>query len=209
MKLYWAPRTCAVGIHVLLEEVGAAYELEEVDLRGGANLRTPFTDLNPKGKVPVLVRGDGRMLTEYAAIALWLARTYPEADLLPGDVDGQVRVLEATDYLVGTIHAQGFTRFFRPERFDPDAKEDPQAWAAARARGREIAAKGLAILGDVMGDGAHVASERFSIADSALFYVERWIEVAEVAAPSNVIAHYERMKARPSVRRAAAMWGET
>jgi glutathione S-transferase len=208
MKLYWAPHTCANGIHILLEEIGAPYSLEQVDVRGGANLRAPFTDINPKCKVPVLDRGDGRVLTEYGAIALWLARTYPQVGLLPTDLDGEVRVLEALDYLVGTVHAQGFTRFFRPERFDPDAKEDAHAWEQARARGREIAAKGLTVLGRTLGDKPYLAGERFSIADSALFYAERWIAVAGVSAPDNILAHFERMQARPAVRRAMAMWGE-
>jgi glutathione S-transferase len=206
MKLYWAPRTCASGIHVLLEEIGAPYSLVEVDVRAGANLRAPFTELNPKGKVPVLVLDDGRVLTEYAAIAVWLARTHPEARLLPDDPDGEMRVMEAMDYLIGTIHAQGFTRFFRPERFDPDAREDAKAWEAARDRGREIAARGLEILGRAMGDSPFVAGERFSIADSALFYVSRWIALAEVAAPANILAHFDRMRARPAVQRAMAMW---
>lgn len=206
MKLYWAPRTCASGIHILLEEIGAPYSLIEVDVRGGANLRAPFTDLNPKGKVPVLALDDGRVLTEYAAIALWLARSFPEARLAPEDADGEMRMIEAMAYLVGTVHAQGFTRFFRPERFDPDAREDAKAWEDARARGREIAARGLALLGQSMGDSPFVAGERFSVADSALFYVSRWIAVAEVAAPPNILAHFDRMRARPAVQRAMAMW---
>lgn len=34
MKLYWEPDTCAIGIHVLLEEVGAIYEIEKIDVAG-------------------------------------------------------------------------------------------------------------------------------------------------------------------------------
>ncbi|WP_158918332.1 glutathione S-transferase family protein [Caulobacter sp. S45] len=208
MKLYWAPRTCAIGIHVLLEEIGAPYTLEQVDMRDEANLRGGFPQVNPKGKVPALVRDDRSVLTEYAAIALWLARTYPEAGLWPDDAEAQARVLEATDYLVGTVHAQGFTRFFRPARFDPAAAHDETAKAAAQARGREIAGKGLALLGEALGERPYLAGELFTIADSALFYAERWIAVAEVAAPANILAHFERVKARPAVRRTLEMWGE-
>jgi glutathione S-transferase len=206
MKLYWAPRTCASGIHVLLEEIGAPYSLVEVDVRGGANWRAPFIDLNPKGKVPVLALDDGRVLTEYTAIALWLARSFPEAQLIPEYPDGEMRVMEAMAYLVGTVHGQGFTRFFRPERFNPDAREDAKAWEDARARGREIATRGLEILGRDMGDNPFVTGERFTIADSALFYVSRWIALADVAAPANILSHFDRMRARPAVQRASAMW---
>jgi glutathione S-transferase len=208
MKLYWAPRTCAIGIHVLLEEAGARYELEEVEMRGGANRQPPFTDINPKGMVPTLVRDDASVLTEYSAIALWLAGRFPDAGLLPDDLEGRARAFEVMDHVVGTIHTLGFKRFFRPERFDPAAREDRNAWEQARARGREIASRGFTLLGQAMGEQLYVAGGRFTIADSALFYVERWIELAEVPAPANILAHFERMKTRPSVQRAMAMWDE-
>ena len=37
MKLYWGKHTCAIGIHVLLEECGAAFETVELDVQGGEN----------------------------------------------------------------------------------------------------------------------------------------------------------------------------
>ena len=75
MKLYWGPHTCAIGIHLLLEEIGKPYETEKLDVGGGATRRPPFSGVNPKGKVPTLVRDDGTVLTEFSAIAIWLART--------------------------------------------------------------------------------------------------------------------------------------
>ena len=95
MKLMHTPGTCTLGIHVLLEEIGKLYELEAVDLRGGAQYRPPFTALNPKSKVPALVRDDGSLLTEFTAIAYWLARANPEAGLWPDDAEAQARALEA------------------------------------------------------------------------------------------------------------------
>ena len=91
MKLYWGPHTCAIGIHVLLEEAGAAYETEKLDVAGGATRQPPFLAVNPKGKVPTLVRGDGSVLTEFPAIATWIARMHPDKALLPADADGEAR----------------------------------------------------------------------------------------------------------------------
>ncbi len=81
MKLYWGPHTCAIGIHVLLEEIGKPYETEKLDVGGGggATRLQPFAAVNPKGKVPTLVCDDGTVLTEFGAIAIWLARTNPES----------------------------------------------------------------------------------------------------------------------------------
>ena len=106
MKLYWAPHTCAIGIHVLLEEVGGPYELQEVDAAGGETQAPAFLAINPKGKVPVLVRDDGSVLTEFGAIAAWLAHAHPQAELLPREPEAQVRVVEVMDYVVGTLHAR-------------------------------------------------------------------------------------------------------
>ena len=77
MKLYWGPHTCAIGIHILLEEIGEPYETEKVDPAGGQTRQPPFMAVNPKGKVPTLVRDDGSVLTEFSAIATWLARAAP------------------------------------------------------------------------------------------------------------------------------------
>ena len=84
-----------------------------MNLREGAQFKPEFTAVNPKSKVPTIVRDDGSVLTEYPAIAFWLARTNPEKKLLPDDVESQTRALEALDYAVGTIHMQGFSRLFR------------------------------------------------------------------------------------------------
>jgi glutathione S-transferase len=44
--------------------------------------------MKPKSNIPTLLRDDGTALTEFQAIAYWLARTNPRAKLLPGDPDG-------------------------------------------------------------------------------------------------------------------------
>ena len=122
MKLYWGPHTCAIGTHVLLEEIGTPYEAEKIDVQGGDTKKDWFKAINPKGKVPTLVLDDGRVLTEFAAIGAWLARHNPGAGLLPAEPDEEVRALAITDYAVGTVHGQGFGRIFMPAKFEP---QDP------------------------------------------------------------------------------------
>jgi len=196
MKLYYAPGACSIGIHVIMEEIGKPYEGIAVNLREGAQFRPDFTAVNPKSKVPTLVRGDGSVQTEYPAIAYWLARTNPYANLLPDDIDLQTRALELIDYCVATIHMQGFSRLFRPSNFSPDpAHED-----AVKARGKELVEKGFATLNAALA-GKDYAVGRYSIADSALFYVEFWAGRVGIALPANCAAHLERMKARPAVQR--------
>ena len=196
MKLYYAPGACSIGIHVLLEEIGKPYELEAINLREGAQYKPEFTAVNPKSKVPALLRDDGSLQTEYPAIAYWLARTNPASNLLPDDIDQQARALEIMDYCVSTVHMQGFTRMFRPANFSPDpAQED-----AVKARGKEIAIKGFDTLNAAL-EGKNYALGSFSIADSAIFFVEFWAGRVGIPLPANCAAHFERMKARPSVQR--------
>lgn len=196
MKLYYAPGACSIGIHVLLEEIGKPYEAEAVNLREGAQYQAAYTAVNPKSKVPTLVRDDGTVLTEYPAIAYWLARANPFSNLLPDNIDLQARALELMDYCVATIHMQGFGRQFRASNFTPNPADED----AVKARGKDIAEKGFALL-DAALAGKEYAVGPFSIADSAMFYVEFWSTRVGIALPANCDAHLKRMLARPAVQR--------
>jgi glutathione S-transferase len=202
MKLYYGAGACSLGIHLLLEEIGKPFELEKVELAKGVQYEPGYTAVNPKSKVPTLVRDDGSVLTEFPAIAVWLALTNPEKKLLPQDPDGIARCLETMDYIVATLHMQGFTRIFRPGNFAPTQADHE----AVKARGREIFEKGLAQIEKGLKGRDYVLGD-FSIADAALFYVERWATNAGIALPPNCAAHFERMKARPAVQRALAKEG--
>jgi len=196
MKLFYAPGACSIGIHILLEEIGKPYEAERVNLQQGEQYQSAYTAVNPKSKVPTVVRDDGSVLTEYPAIAYWLARTNPFANLLPDDIDQQVRVLELTDYAVATIHMQGFARLFRPSGFSPNAADED----AVRTRGREIVDRGFALVDKALA-GKEYAVGPFSFADTAIFYTEFWSQRVGVTLPANCAAHLERMRPRPSVQR--------
>jgi glutathione S-transferase len=173
MKLYWGPHTCAIGIHILLEEIGEPYETEKVDTAGGQTRHPPFMAVNPKGKVPTLVRDDGSVLTEFSAIATWLARTNPSANLLPADPEIEARAVEAMAYVEGTIHGQGFARVFVPLMFEPQDVVHTTLGlgkASVERQGRELVETGFAILDPQLGRSPYVAGDVFTIADAALFY---------------------------------------
>jgi glutathione S-transferase len=197
MKFFYAPGACSLGIHVLLEEVGKPYEAEHLNIRAAEQFKPEFIALNPKSKVPTLQRDDGRVLTEFPAIAYWLARTNPEAKLLPEDIDGQTKALEFMDYAVATMHMQGFSRIFRPANFGPSEADAEKV----KERGYEIFNKGFSIMDKAL-DGREYLVGSFSIADAALFYVSFWAAARlKMDLPPNVAAHYARMLARPAVAR--------
>lgn len=200
MKLFYTPGACSMGIHAILEEIGKPYDLEKVDLAAQAQHAPAFKAINPKSKVPTLMRDDGSVLTEFPAIALWLARTNPQAGLLPADPDAQARAFEAMDYVVATIHMQGFTRMVRPGNYSPNEADHE----AVKAKGREIFTTGLKLMDAALGGKDYVAGA-FSVADAALFYIEYWAAARmKMELPANCAAHFARMKARPAVARMLA-----
>jgi glutathione S-transferase len=195
MQLYYAPGACSIGIHVLLQEIGKPYTLRKLDFASREQYGPEFTRINPKSKVPTLVRDDGSVLTEFPAIASFLARSNRHKHLLPEDLEGQTRVLEAMDYIVATIHMQGFGRVFRPGNYSSNEAEH----AAVQARGREIFDKGFKLIDQALDHKDYLVGG-FSVADAALFYVEFWAtKRVNHALPLNCAAHYARMAARPAV----------
>lgn len=196
MKFYFTPGSCSTGIHILLEELELVFEAHLVNLLGGAQHSPEFLAINPKATIPVLVLNDNSALTEFQAIAYWLARSYPKAKLLPGDPAGDAKVLELLDYVVGTIHGQGFTRIFTTDKFTPNAAD----FEAVKAQGKDIVQRGFAII-DAMLTADAYALGALSIADAALFYVEFWADKIGLTLPDNCLKHYRLMLARPVVQR--------
>jgi len=196
MKFYLTPGSCSTGIHILLEELDLVFEAYMVNLLAGDQHQADYLAINPKASIPTLVRNDGTALTEFQAIAYWLARSYPKAKLLPGDPDGDAKAIELMDYAVGTLHGQGFARIFTTEKFTPN----PADYEVVKTQGLDIINKAFAILNQQLPAEGY-ALGAFSIADAALFYVEFWADKTGVTLPENCLKHYRLMLSRPVVKR--------
>ena len=204
MKLYYSPGACSLGIHIILEEIGKPYELSLVALKDGAQHKPDFLAVNPKSKVPALDRGDGRVLTEFPVIAYWLGRANPGAGLVPTDLEGEVRCLEALDYVCGTIHPHGFTRQFRPANFCFRDEDHPKSVEL----GKQNAAKYFDTLQKGWQGGTWILPSGYSVADAALFFVEYWAtRRSGLTLPPALDAHLKAMLARPAVQRALTQEG--
>ena len=198
MKLFHAKGSCSLGIIVLIEELGIECELQVIDLAKGQHHEADYLAINPKGKIPALLLDDGETITEWPAIATYLAELTPERAFIPEDPRLKARVYEATDFLVATTHMQGFTRIVRPGNFTPTEDD----FETVKARGLEIFEEGLRAMDKVLADNQYLIGE-ISIADCALFYCEAWM-VTRLGGPlpTNCKAHFERMLARPTVAQA-------
>jgi glutathione S-transferase len=203
MKLYYMNSACSLGIHMLLNEIGKPFEVQKVDFMERAQYQPDFVAMNPKSKVPVLQRDDGGIITEFPAIAYYLARANPEAKLLPPGIEAEARALELLDYLIATVHMRGFTRIFRPEMFSPTPEDKEKVQQA----GREVVSKGFELLVPVLADQDYILGA-FSIVEGALFFLEHWaVHRAKIPLPENFQAHFERLMARPAVQRTLAAEG--
>lgn len=198
MKLYYAAGTSSLGIRLILEEIGRPYESERVDLATQQQFGAACCAINPKSKVPAIVREGKPALTEFPVIAQWLARSFPEARLLPDDLEDQTRVLESMEYIVSTVHTQGFLRVFRPLTFNADpAKTDE-----VKAQGLAIVEKALSILQSAFGEGPYLHGQ-YSIADAAMLFIEYWaIKRLSLSVPTNFEKHFEAVSNREAGQRA-------
>ncbi len=176
---------------LLLEEVDAPFEVELIDLKSGAQNSVQFRQVNPKGKVPALQREDGSVLTEFTAIAFWLARRFPEAELMGSSLEAQARTLELVDFIVASIHMRGFTFFKVPHKFSPT----PDVQSAIAAHGRAAASAGLTLLSEHLGVQDYLLGA-FTIADAAAWYVLRWAIADEMDLPENLMQLYARIEKR-------------
>src|SRR5258708_19853746 len=86
VKFYHSPRTRSSGALILLEELGAPYELHVINMKAGEQRQPAYLAVNPMGKVPAVVHGDA-LITEQVAIFLYLADLFPDATLAPAPAD--------------------------------------------------------------------------------------------------------------------------
>jgi len=178
LTFYFAPGSSSMAPHIALYEVDAPFESRPVSFARRENRTPEFLGLNPEGKVPTLLI-DGRPLTEVAAILFYLARRYPDADLLPnGDAEAEAHVIEWMSFIASAI---------RPVLRQRNERTTQAFGFADRKLGTRDWAVG-----------------RYSIADIHLFRLFwRFRNSLHPRAEEfpNLSAHHDRMIVRPAVRR--------
>ena len=215
--LYYSPGACSMAAHILLEEIGAPFELELVSSRGereGAGTATEaWRAVNPKGRVPALAPvpgsagGAAELLTETPAILVYLASMHPEAGLLPADPAGLARCLEWLNWLSGNVHAMSWGQIWRAQRFS----DDEEGLEAIRAKGRAALLEQHAYIERLLGDGRDWAvAGGYSVADIYLLVFFKWgrrIDLDMRAGCPAWARIMDKVLARPAVQRVLAKEG--
>jgi glutathione S-transferase len=192
ITLFHHPFTRAGGVVWTLEEVGEPYELKFVDIMKGEHKTGEVLALNPMGKIPVLVDGDA-VVTEAAAIALYLADRYASGRLAP-PLDDPRR----GTYLRWTL--------FAPSVIEPGSMAKAAGWPfkPGQAGWGDHEAMMNAIDSAVSGR-QFLLGDMFSIADVVFGGTLRYMARFKMIAPSPAVAEYiARLDARPALQRADA-----
>jgi glutathione S-transferase len=180
---YFAPGSSAMATHIALHEVGAEFEPRLLSFNAKEQQRPDYLALNPEGKVPALVI-DGRVLTEVAATLYYLAKTYPAAGLWPqGGIESEAQAISWMSFIASTVH---------PAR------------RAGEGRWREV----FHLCEQRLGGQEWAIGGHYSIADIHLFRLFwRFVDALgpDHASYPGLMAHYERIMARPAVKKTIAI----
>ncbi len=204
MILYYALKTVSVASHITLEEVGAEYELHQIDFRVTEQQSADYLGINPKGRVPALATDRG-VITETPAILAYLAQRFPESGMAPlDDPYAFAKAQEFNAYLCATVHV-AHAHKLRGSRWVDDA----DAMDAMRAKVPQTMHECFSLIEAEMFAGPWVMGEKYSICDPYLFTVSNWLagDSVDIADFPAIADHNARMRERPAVRPVVELHG--
>lgn len=199
MKLFNKPGACSLASHIILNEVDATFELDEVDTDlGKTKSGLDYAKINPKGCVPALELDTGEILTEGASILQYIADQHPQSGMTPavGTV-ARARLHEYLNYTSSELH-KAFNPFFSSAASDEDKEK----------AGVNVAQK-FDYLNVLLSDGrTYLLGDHFSVADAYLFVVSNWSNFVGIDLKNwpNIAAFVDRVANRPAAQ--AAMKAE-
>ena len=200
MELYFTPMACSIATRIALYEAGKGDEaafhrvtLSSKTLDDG----TDYYSVNPKGQVPALRLDDGRILTEGAAVLLYVGDLAPEAGLSPANCSFErYRLQELLNFVGSELHQKVLAVIFNP--FAPE-----EAKAFARD---EVAPVKLGLLAKAVEGKRFLLGDRFTVADAYAFFVLTLCPHfgIDLARWPSLAAYKAGLAARPSVARAVS-----
>jgi glutathione S-transferase len=170
----------------LLNELGLEYEMHPVNPMQGETRQPDFLALNPAAKLPVLVDGDV-VLTESAAIQLYLAEKYPEAGLIPEALEDRAQMYRWMFFLVTEIE-QPLWRIARHTFIYPEEKRLPRDVELAT----QDCVKMLAVLERHLENREFIIGDRLTVADFNAAYTLDWANEANMLGSTPRLQEYVR-----------------
>ncbi|WP_313141554.1 glutathione S-transferase family protein [Stenotrophomonas sp.] len=193
--LYGSVSTASLVVHWLLVELGIEHELVLLDFDTREHKAAPYLALNPAGVVPTL-QIDGQVLTEAAAIALYLADRHPEAGLLPAPgTPARGQAYRWMFWCANTLQP-AYRAWFYPHEAAGEANV-----AATQVMARQrLEAAWQRMAAHLQTQGPYVLGEAPSVVDFMLVMLMRWSRNMPTPADSLPVlkVYAQRLKARPS-----------
>jgi glutathione S-transferase len=182
-------------VRVVLAEKDLEYEKTLVDLRKQDQKTAEFLQLNPYGKVPVLVDED-TVVYDSTIINEYLDEEYPIPALMPEDSQGKAQVRTLEDYCDNSFIPP--TTVLLAQALKPEGERDEQRVEQAREELRRC----LYFLREKLDGNQYLVGNQFTLADAA--FAPRMIVLGRLGfefepALAPVQQWVERIRARPSV----------
>jgi glutathione S-transferase len=209
LTLHHSPGACSLAPHILLHETGVKADLVLSSTVDGTTKTDAFKAINPKGRVPVLIIGQGaeaQTLTEVPAISAFISSHAPHLQLMGRDAIEQARVLEWFNWLCGTVHGQSVAGMMRPYRFT----DDETAFDAIKAKARLTFADCAKMIDAKLQGRMWACGDHYTAVDAILLFLFRMgnrtgFKMAEDHPAFTAWA--KRMEARPAVQAMLAAEG--
>lgn len=168
--LYGAKNSGSVAVEAALTLLGLDFQVVDAAPWGDAGQQDKARRYNALGQVPTLVLPGGEVMTESAAILLWLGDRYPHAGLSPRPEDRRrVAYLRWMVYVPGAIYWNYTVRDY-PERFVDGEAAQAQLKASCRER---ILANWRA-MEEAVDPAPFVLGHSMSMVDLYVAVVSRW-----------------------------------
>jgi glutathione S-transferase len=206
MKFYdCQPAPSPRRVRMFIAEKGIEIPTVEVDLGSGEQLGDAFKKINPRCTVPVLELDDGSCLNETLAICHYLESLHPEPNLMGRTALEQAIVINWHEqimlegFLAGAEALRNYAKGLdnRALTGPVNFKQIPEL----AARGRERLELFMEVLDRRLAESAHVALDRFSLADIGAFVCVEfagWIKLPVLEIRPNIQRWHDEISSRPS-----------
>lgn len=192
IAFYTNPQSRGQIVHWLLEELDVAYDTQWIEY-GEQMKSSDYLAINPMGKVPAITHR-GAVVTEVAAICLYLAAVYPEQGLIP-----KAGSAELASYYRWMLFAAG------PLEMATTVKSI--GWESTPEQSRML---GFGSYGDTLAalelalrEGPHICGEQFTAVDVYLGAALNWgIQFGTIEKRPVFDEYATRLQRRPAAQRA-------
>lgn len=192
LEFYHTPWSRSFSVHWLLEELGQPYEMKIVDVRAKGGAPESYRKIQPSKKVPAIV-DNGTIVTERAAISIYLGDRFPEAGLTPAIGDPA-----RAPYLTMLVYCDSV--------LDPAVAARAQGWSyeSSNSFSFGLFEDMVAYLEQVLSSRSYAAGDRFTAADTHLASsIQFTMDILKVLPEKPAFRDYlTRALARPACKRA-------